>query len=84
MSFCDDTALYLTIAHLAWGFQFAPLNADELPDASIETGYTGGFNIRPHPFACSISPRSETIKEAILREGSDALEWLKVYEVHYD
>jgi hypothetical protein len=35
--------------------------------------------MRPQPFECSITPRSEVIKETIRREGKQALEELEQY-----
>ena len=38
-----------------------------------------GLNMRPRPFECSITPRSERIVAAIEREGREALEELEQY-----
>lgn len=35
--------------------------------------------MRPEPFECRITPRSQEIKETIEREGRQALEELSVY-----
>lgn len=35
--------------------------------------------MRPQPFECSITPRSEEIKQAIEREGRQALQDLEQY-----
>ncbi|KIJ26330.1 hypothetical protein M422DRAFT_38284, partial [Sphaerobolus stellatus SS14] len=48
-----------------------------LPDASIETGYSSGFNIRPLPFQCDIKVRNSKIKDVIEREGREAEEAFK-------
>lgn len=42
--------------------------------------FRNGLNMRPQPFKCSITPRSEDIKQAILREGELALDELSVYD----
>ena len=36
--------------------------------------------MRPQPFPCRFTPRSEAIKQSILREGRQALEDLSVYD----
>jgi hypothetical protein len=36
--------------------------------------------MRPRPFECSITPRSEEIKETIRREGKQALHELEQYK----
>lgn len=36
--------------------------------------------MRPQPFKCQITPRSAEIREAIDREGREALDRLAVYE----
>ena len=38
-----------------------------------------GLNMRPNPFSCAITPRSDEIRETIEREERDALERLAVY-----
>ncbi len=40
-----------------------------------------GLNIRPNPFKCRITPRSEDIKQTIVREGQEALDNLAVYNL---
>lgn len=76
----NSPALYLTIAHLLWGFDFKPSPSGLTPDATLETGYTGGFNMRPHPFECKIEVRSEKHRETILREAGEAKEGLREFE----
>ena len=39
-----------------------------------------GLNMRPQPFKCSITHRSEEIKQTIIREGEQALDELSVYD----
>ena len=39
-----------------------------------------GLNMRPNPFECRITPRSEEIKNTIEREGLQALSDLAKYE----
>lgn len=76
------------MARLAWGFKFEMKRGESgktvKPDASMETGYTSGFNSRPHPFPCTITPRSGTIESVIRREFDEALNFLHVYENYND
>lgn len=39
-----------------------------------------GLNWRPQPFPCRFTPRSEEIRQAIEREGREALQNLSVYD----
>lgn len=39
-----------------------------------------GLNMRPEAFKCSITPRSEEIRLAIVREGEMALDELSMYD----
>lgn len=41
---------------------------------------SNGLNMRPQPFECRFTPRSEEIRDAIEREGREALENLAVYD----
>ncbi|KAF8578766.1 cytochrome P450 [Ramaria rubella] len=84
-----ERSLYITAARLLWGFTFNktinPSTGEELqPDASMETGYTSGFNCRPHPFSCMITPRSVAVKEIMDREAREAAEDLRMFENYYD
>jgi len=78
-------AIYITAARLVWSFIFSPTIDPKTklpiwPDASIETGYTSGFNVRPVPFRCEIMVRDEKIGEVLEREGVEAREELRVFE----
>ncbi|GJJ11254.1 hypothetical protein Clacol_005486 [Clathrus columnatus] len=79
-----ERSLYITTARLAWGFKFEMMKdqsgKDIRPDATMETGYTSGFNCRPLPFPCKISPRSGVIKSVIEKELEEALDFLRFYE----
>lgn len=39
-----------------------------------------GLNMRPQPFKVSITPRSDRVRKAIVREGEEALANLAQYE----
>ena len=42
--------------------------------------FSNGLNMRPQPFEISIKPRSDEIRQAIVREGEEALVNLSQYE----
>ncbi|KAF2867757.1 cytochrome P450 [Massariosphaeria phaeospora] len=83
---CSGQALaeqgtWLTVARLVWGFKIqAALDESGEPIPVDIFNYTNGLNWRPQPFKVSITPRSERIKQAIVREGEEALANLAPYE----
>ncbi|KAM7193238.1 putative cytochrome P450 E-class, group I [Rhypophila sp. PSN 637] len=84
---CSGQALaeqgtWVTVARLLWGFEFKKA-VDEKTGKEIDVdifAFTNGLNMRPVPFRCRILPRSDEIREAMLREGEQALRDLKVHE----
>lgn len=56
--------------------EFAYTHSGTLAD----TSGSNGLNWRPQPFPCRFTPRSEEIKQAIEREGRDALQSLAIYD----
>jgi len=84
---CSGQALaeqgtWITVARLLWGFDIRKYRD---PQTGQEEGvdifaFTNGLNMRPQPFRCSIQPRTEQIRETILREGEQALEDLKIHD----
>jgi cytochrome P450 len=84
---CSGQALaeqgtWITVARLLWGFTIRkardPSTGKEI-DVDI-FAFTNGLNMRPQPFQCEIVPRSDEIKGAIIREGEQALEDLRVHD----
>ncbi|KAK5175142.1 uncharacterized protein LTR77_000279 [Saxophila tyrrhenica] len=76
-----EQGTFITVARLLWGFNIhnaIDKNGKEIP-VDINH-YTNGLNWRPEPFACRFTPRSEDIRQAIEREGRQALEDLSVYD----
>ncbi|KAG6353835.1 hypothetical protein INS49_005316 [Diaporthe citri] len=65
---------------LLWGFH---IQKKRQPDGSLLEvdifNYTNGLNMRPRPFECSIEPRTEEIRQTIIREGRQALQDLQQY-----
>ncbi|AEO55767.1 hypothetical protein MYCTH_2116457 [Thermothelomyces thermophilus ATCC 42464] len=84
---CSGQALaeqgtWVTVARLLWGFNIRKAK-DPKTGKQIDVdifAFTNGLNMRPQPFPCEIVPRSEEIKEAILREGEQALADLKLHD----
>jgi len=84
---CSGQALaeqgtWISVARLLWAFDISKAR-DSQSGKEIEVdifAYTNGLNMRPQPFPCEIKPRSERIREAVVREGREALEELKVYD----
>lgn len=82
---CSGQALaeqgtWVTIARLLWGFR---IQKKRRPDGGFFEvdifNYTNGLNMRPRPFECSINPRTEEIRQTIIREGRQALQDLQQY-----
>ena len=85
---CSGQALaeqgtYITVARLLWGFTFRKaLSANDGREIDVDIfAYTNGLNMRPEPFECRIDVRPDH-KSAILREGQQALDDLRVYEAY--
>ncbi|KAK5657891.1 hypothetical protein OQA88_2440 [Cercophora sp. LCS_1] len=84
---CSGQALaeqgtWITVARLLWGFDISKWKdpkTGEVEDVDI-FAFTNGLNMRPQPFRCEIKPRSEEIREAMEREGRQALEDLKIHD----
>lgn len=51
----------------------------ERVDMRVLTIHRNGLNMRPQPFECSITPRSEEIRKTIIREGEQGLADLEQY-----
>ena len=84
---CSGQALaeqgtWITIARLLWGFNIRRIK-DRVTGKELDLdifAFTNGLNMRPQPFNCEITPRSETIKEVIVKEGQDALRDLSILD----
>lgn len=68
--------MFVAIAKIIWAFDIYPAQDAQgkviEPDISHETGYGGGIIVTPQPFLCYLRPRSEKIKETIMREFAEA------------
>ena len=74
-------SIFITISRILWAFDISPPvdenGAHILPDPN---NFTLGFNSRPMPFGCVLKPRSEKIRELVMREGEAANESLAGWE----
>ncbi|RDW72533.1 cytochrome P450 [Aspergillus mulundensis] len=76
-----EQGTFITIARLLWGFRFEKALDEKGQEVQVDIfDYTNGLNMRPSPFECRITPRSEEIKNSIEREGKQALSDLERYE----
>ncbi|PSN70691.1 cytochrome P450 [Corynespora cassiicola Philippines] len=81
--FLAEQGTFLGVARLIWGFQIEPavdkVTGKEIPVDIFD--FTDGLNWRPRPFKVAIRPRNELIRQTIVREGEQALQNLKQFEV---
>ncbi|KAI2620443.1 cytochrome P450 [Hypoxylon sp. NC1633] len=68
--------MLLSIAKLIWAFKFEPSSGPDgrpLPiDPDPVTGYHNGFLYCPKSYDCKFVPRSESVRETVLREYDQA------------
>ncbi|KAL1898491.1 hypothetical protein Sste5346_003394 [Sporothrix stenoceras] len=74
-----EQGVWITIARLLWAYNITKYRD---PKTGVEEdvdifAFTNGLNMRPEVFRCSIEPRSEEIRETLVREGQQALIDLK-------
>lgn len=67
-----ERSAFVAIAKILWAFDIRP-GLDEKGnvvdiDITSETRYKDGLVVSPAPFPCDIRPRSEKIRETIMRE----------------
>jgi len=66
-------SLFMTLARLLWGFNFAKAKDANGKEIDVDIfAYTDGFNTRPRPFPCSITPRDPEFVEIMRREAEEA------------
>ncbi|QBZ61224.1 hypothetical protein PoMZ_08172 [Pyricularia oryzae] len=74
-----EQGVWITVARLLWAFDMRkkrdPVTGAEVPVDIF--AFTNGLNMRPQPFLCDITPRSEEIRRTVESEGLDALVELK-------
>ncbi|KAI1401832.1 cytochrome P450 [Hypoxylon fuscum] len=75
-----EQGVWVTVARLLWGFNIQKKKRADGSTVEVDIfNYTNGLNMRPQPFECSITPRSEDIQQTIEHEGKQALEDLEQY-----
>jgi cytochrome P450 len=84
---CSGQALaeqgtWITVARLLWAFDIRKArDAATGKEIAVDIfAFTNGLNMRPQPFKCNIQPRSDEVRETIVREGEQALIDLKVLD----
>ena len=88
---CSGQALaeqgtWISVARLLWAFDFKKYrytdqeSGEEKEEEVDIFAFTNGLNMRPKPFRCEILPRSEEIRETVVREGEQALRDLRGLE----
>jgi cytochrome P450 len=76
-----EQGTFITVARLLWAFNIEKALDEQGGEVPVDIfDYTNGLNMRPQPFSCRFIPRSDDIRQAIEREGRQALEDLSVYD----
>ncbi|KAK3721978.1 hypothetical protein LTR37_002794 [Vermiconidia calcicola] len=76
-----EQGTFITVARLLWAFNIQKGLDDQGREIPVDIfKYTNGLNMRPQPFPCRFTPRSDAIRLAVEREGLQALEALSIYD----
>lgn len=68
-------SLFIAMAKLLWAYDIRAI-----PGRKYDTfDYTEGFNIRPKPFECIISVRSDKHRQVLEKESEDAMGYLEKF-----
>jgi cytochrome P450 len=68
-----QNSLFIALARLLWAFEFRPVRETNGAERRYDTfSYTQGFNIRPQPFECGVSVRSEKHRQVLMAESISA------------
>lgn len=70
-----SNSLYIALAKMLWAFDIKPLQGVQYDIFD----YTEGFNIRPRPFKCAITVRSENHRAVLEREQQEAVAYLQKF-----
>ncbi|KAJ9628839.1 hypothetical protein H2203_002742 [Taxawa tesnikishii (nom. ined.)] len=70
-----ENSLYIALSKLLWAYDILPIEGMHYDTFD----YTEGFNIRPKPFKCRISVRSEAHRRVLEREEKDAEAFLEKF-----
>ncbi|KAI1336251.1 cytochrome P450 [Xylariaceae sp. FL0016] len=75
-----EQGVWITVARLLWGFNIQKKTRADGSIVDVDIfNYTNGLNMRPQPFECSITPRSEQHRQTMEMEGERALQDLEQY-----
>ncbi|KAH8600239.1 cytochrome P450 [Bisporella sp. PMI_857] len=84
---CSGQALaeqgtWITIARLLWAFN---IQKAKDPETGLEIdvdifAFTNGLNMRPQPFKCDITARSDSIRDTVVKESDQALQDLQILD----
>lgn len=76
-----EQGTFLSVARLLWAFNIQKALDDQGREIPVDiNAYTNGLNMRPLPFDCRWTVRSEEIRRTVEREGQQALEELEMYK----
>ncbi|KAH7379152.1 cytochrome P450 [Phaeosphaeria sp. MPI-PUGE-AT-0046c] len=76
-----EQGTFLSVCRLVWAYRVGPAVDERGENVPVDIfAYTSGSNWRPEPFKVKFTPRDETIRRTIEREGKQALEDLSKYE----
>jgi hypothetical protein len=76
-----ENSLFICITRILWGFNITkardPATKEEITPNTF--AYTDGFNSKPQPFQCCITPRTSQLKANIQRDARLAEAFLQKY-----
>ncbi|OAL19209.1 hypothetical protein AYO22_09970 [Fonsecaea multimorphosa] len=75
-----ENSLMINMSKMAWAFDISADPATAPPDLNVETGYSDGFVMGPHPFSASFAIRSREHGETVRREYEEAKLVFQRYE----
>lgn len=76
-----EQGLLFSLARMIWAFHISPGLDERGNEVELDIfDYTESENMRPSPFKARFTPRSESIKELVLKEAEVAREELRVYD----
>ena len=75
-----EQGTFLSVARFLWAFNIQKAQDSQGKEIPVDiNAYTNGLNMRPQPFDCRWTVRSEEIRRTVEREGKQALEELDQY-----
>lgn len=75
-----EQGTFLSVARFLWAFNIQKALDERGYEIPVDINdYTNGLNMRPQPFPCRWTVRSEEIRRTVEREGKQAMEELDQY-----